>query len=105
MVKCKKCKEELENPYTCPYCGNQFCFRHITPTIDEFTYGHRCEEYAKHIKAMERERPLARTPKIPSSEPKQEEINSEILIVFRYTVIGIVGFVFLVILLRVLRLI
>ncbi|MEM0383020.1 MAG: AN1-type zinc finger protein [Candidatus Anstonellales archaeon] len=105
MAKCEKCKVESENLYTCPYCGKQFCFRHITPTIDKFTYGHKCEEYIKQMRAMEREKPLSKIPRIPSSEPSKEELSLEIISLFKYTIIGIIGIVFLLILLRILRLI
>ncbi|MEM2380074.1 MAG: hypothetical protein QXS53_01970, partial [Candidatus Anstonellales archaeon] len=64
-----------------------------------------CEEYIKQTRAMEREKPLSKIPRVPSSEPSKEELSSEIINLFKYTVIVIIGIVFLLILLRVLRLI
>lgn len=105
MGRCKKCGVETEALYKCPYCGEEFCSKHITPTIDEFSYGHKCIPYINRMQAMHRERPLPKIPRIPGREPKREEVDMEIRDLFKYSVLLIILLVIVVISLRVFKII
>lgn len=96
--KCEKCGLEAE--YQCPYCGGWFCSRHITPTIDEYTYGHKCEAYIAKELAMEREKPM---PVKPPKKPEIRDIDKEIKLLLKYSLILIALMFIILLLLRILR--
>lgn len=98
--KCAVCGHSNEDElYECPYCKKYFCSKHITPTIDKFIYGHKCEEYINNVKSMRLERPIEI--KI-NSKPniKYKEIYNEIWLLIKYGIKFIILIFLILVILR-----
>ncbi len=95
---CEKCG--LEGEYQCPYCNKWYCSRHITPTIDEYTYGHKCEPYIAQKTTMEREKPI---PIRPPKRPEIKDMDKELKMLLKYSIILIILMLIILLFFRISR--